>query len=274
VVDSLSHNSGKSRKRTTKGVKMTEPVNQDGELNKQTPVTAEPVSNPTVPAASEEESWWKEASEKHGFKSKEDVYKSWAESNKKISEQGEQLKNFELFQNNVTPVLDIVLGDEEILSKVKAKIEGKVPQETPASVNNQVPPEDTETKKYLTDNIVHSFEDKHGISKLDEATQKEIKAKIGLELKNFTDGKNLNINKLPQQLEKAFTLAVAGDDKLKEIFEAKDDTLGDYGSLPSQSSGVDKDGKIKLTPEQLKVAENMPGGVEAYIKGLTKIQGK
>lgn len=253
---------------------MTEPVNKDGEILNPTPVTAVNDGVPsTAPKTVEEEAWWKEASEKHGFKSKEDVYKSWSESNKKITEQGEQLKNYEDFQKNVVPVIDIVLGDEELLGKVKAKMEGK-PTTQPAPVNNQVPPEDTETKKYLTDNIVHSFEDKHGISKLDEATQKEIKAKIGLELKNFTDGKNLNINRLPQQLEKAFTLAVAGDDKLKEIFESKDDTLGDYGSLPSQSSGVDKDGKVKLTPEQLKVAENMPGGVEAYEKGLKKIQGK
>ena len=253
---------------------MTEPVKQDGELIQQTPVTAVNDGVPsTTPKTVEEKAWWREAQEKHGFKSEEDVYKSWSESNKKITEQGEQLRNYEDFQKNITPVMDIVLSDEELLGKVKAKMEGK-PTPQPASVNNQVPPEDTETKKYLTDNIVHSFEDKHGISKLDEATQKEIKAKIGLELKNFTDGKNLNINRLPQQLEKAFTLAVAGDDKLKEIFESKDDTLGDYGSLPSQSSGVDKDGKVKLTPEQLKVAENMPGGVEAYIKGLTKIQAK
>lgn len=254
---------------------MTEPVNKDGEILNPTPVTAVNDGVPsTTPKTVEEKAWWKEAQEKHGFKSEEDVYKSWSESNKKITEQGEQLKSYEDFQKNIVPFIDIVLQDEEMLGKVKAKLEGKVPQVTPASVNNQVPPEDTETKKYLTDNIVHSFEEKHGISKLDEATQKDIKAKIGLELKNFTDGKNLNINKLPQQLEKAFTLAVAGDDKLKAIFESKDDTLGDYGSLPSQSSGVDKDGKVKLTPEQLKVAENMPGGVEAYIKGLTKIQAK
>jgi len=253
---------------------MTEPVNQDGQPvvvnnnNGQPPVTALPAS---------EEAWWKEASEKHGFKSKEDVYKSWSESNKKISEQGEQLKNFELFQNNVVPVLDVVLGDEEILGKVKAKMENpnNVPQK-PASVNNQpvTPPEDTETKKYLTDNIVHSFEQSHGIDKLDVETQKEIKAKIGLELSKFTTGKDTKVNLLAGQLEDAYALAIAKDPKLASIFAPKDDAMSDYGSMPSQSSGIDKEGNIRLTPEQEKVAQNMPGGREAYIKGLKKTLGK
>jgi len=251
---------------------MTEPVKSDetavnADINGQVPVTA----TPTV----EEESWWKEASEKHGFKSKEDVYKSWSEANSKISAQGEELKNFKIFQDNVVPVLDVVLQDEEILGKVKARMEGKTPEQ-PASVNNQkeVPPEDTDTKKYLIDNIVHSFEDSHGISKLDEETQKEVKAKVGKELQKFTTGKGTQVNLLPKQLEDAFNLALSNDDKLKEIFAPKEEALGDYGSLPSQSSGLDKDGNIKLTPEQEKVAERMPGGREAYINGLKKMQGK
>lgn len=252
---------------------MTEPVNQDGASiivndNGQAPVTAPPA---------DEESWWKEASEKHGFKSKEDVYKSWSEANSKISSQGEELKNFKIFQENVVPVLDVVLQDEEILGKVKAKMEGgNVPPLKPATQidNSKVPTEDTDTKKYLTDNAVHSFESQHGIDKLDEATQKELKAKIGVELQKFTNGKDLKVSQLPAQLEDAFALAIAKDSKLASIFAPKEDVLSDYGSMPSQSSGLDKDGNIKLTPEQEKVAANMPGGREAYIKGLKKTQGK
>jgi len=260
---------------------MTEPVNKDGtpivNNDGQAPVTD---ANVVIPGDTtrtlNEEPWWKEASEKHGFKSKEDVYKSWSESNRKISEQGEQLKNFELFQNNVVPVLDIVLQDEEILGKVKAKMENpnSIPAK-PVSVDNpKVPTEDTDTKKYLIDNVVHSFESQHGIDKLDEDTQKDIKTKIGIELKKFTSGTDTKVNLLPGQLEDAFALAVAKDPKLANIFAPKDDTLGDYGSLPSQSSGIDKDGNVKLTPEQEKVAEKMPGGREAYIKGLKKLSGK
>lgn len=259
---------------------MTEPVNQDGAPvnNGQNPVAADNGGVPgTNPKSVEEETWWKEASEKHGFKSKEDVYKSWSESNKKISEQGEELKNFKIFQENVVPVLDIVLQDEEILGKVKAKMEN--PNNIPAKpatqqIENKVPTEDADTKKYLIETTVTGFEQGHGIDKLDPETQKEVKAKIGVELSKFTSGKDVKVSVLKNQLEDAFALAVSKDPNLQKIFSAKEDILNDYGSMPSQSSGVDKDGNIILTPEQEKVAANMPGGRDAYIKGLKKTQGK
>jgi len=247
---------------------MTEPVKLDTE-----PVAGQPVVT-AAPDAAQEEAWWKEASTKHGFKSKEDVYKSWSEAQKKISEDGEKLKNFQIFQDNVVPVLDVVLQDEEILGKVKAKMENPNTPPKPVSVNNPVPTEDTDIKKYLIDHAVHSFEESHGISKLDAETQKEVKAKIGMELKKFTNGADTKVSALKSQLEDAFALAVAKDEKLREIFTPKDDSLGDYGSMPSQSSGIDKDGNIKLSPEQEKVADRMPGGREAYIKGLKKLQEK
>jgi len=256
---------------TQKETKMTEPVKTDVDPvinNGQPPVTAAPAT---------EEAWWKEASEKHGFKSKEDVYKSWDEANRKISEQGEELKNFKIFQENVVPVLDIVLKDEEILKQVKGRMENPDGiSKNPAPINNQpvTPPEDTDTKKYLVDDAVHSFESMHGIDKLDEETQKDVKARIGIELQKFTTGKDTKVSLLKGQLEDAFALAVAKDEKLQKIFASKEDSLEGYGSLPSQSSAVDKDGNIKLTPEQEKVAERMPGGREAYIKGLKKIQEK
>lgn len=252
---------------------MTEPVNQDGtpiiiQENGKAPVTA-------VPAT--EEAWWTEASEKHGFKSKEDVYKSWSEANTKISSQGEELKNFKIFQDNVVPVLDVVLQDEEILGKVKAKMENpnSIPAKPVPQIDNpKVPTEDADTKKYLIDNVVHSFETSHGIDKLDEETQKEIKAKVGIELKKFTSGQETKVNLLGGQLEDAYALAIAKDPKLASIFAPKEDAMSDYGSMPSQASGLDKEGNIRLTPEQEKVAQNMPGGREAYIKGIKKIQAK
>lgn len=255
---------------------MTDSVNTDGASvinNGQAPVAA---ANQTPPSGVgnpvQEEAWWKEASEKHGFKSKEDVYRSWSEANQKITSQGEELKNFKIFQENAVPVLDIVLGDDEILNKVKGKMDpNSVKPE--ASIKKEVPTEDTDTKKYLFDDVVNSFESNHGIDKLDVETQKEVKARIGMELQKFTSGKEAKVSLLKGQLEDAFALAIAKDERLGKIFAPKTDALGDYGSLPSQSSGLDKDGNIKLTPEQEKVAERMPGGREAYIKGLKKIRG-
>lgn len=232
----------------------------------------------TVPGtAPAEEAWWKEASEKHGFKSKEDVYKSWSESTKKISDQGEELKNFKIFQEQVVPVLDIVLKDEEILKQVRGKMDpdSVIPPKSPAIDNSEKPSAgEHETKQFLISNIASSFETAHGIDKMDPDTQKEIKAKIGLELSKFTSKENMNLNSLPSQFEDAFALALAKDEKLRSIFTPKNDVLGDYGSMPSQPSAVDKDGNVRLTPEQEKVAQNMPGGREAYVNGLKKIQAK
>lgn len=251
---------------------MTDSTNADG-----TPIIVADGQTPVVPAPDAEEVWWKEASEKHGFKSKEDVYKSWTEANKKISDDGEKLKLAQTFQDNVVPVLDVVLKDPEILKQVKAKMENPdaaLPI-TPAPIDNSktTPPVDTDTKKYLLDDAVASFEKSHGIDKLDAETQKEVKAKIGIEFRKFTNGE-VKVSLVKDQLQDAFKLAVANDENLQKIFAPKDDSLGDYGSMPSQASGLDKDGNIKLTPEEEKVAERMPGGRDAYIKGKKKILGK
>jgi len=255
---------------------MTDGFNADG-----TPIIENNGGQPPVinaPSAAEDETWWKEASEKHGFKSKEDVYKSWTEANKKISEDGEKLKNFQIFQDNVVPVLDVVLKDEEILKQVKGKMEDPskivpIKKEDPAPLKT-TPTEDPDTKKYLIDTTVASFEQSHGIDKLDPETQKEVKAKIGIEFRKFASEGGMKVSLLNGQLEDAFALAVAKDDKLKSLFTDKEESLEGYGSMPSQPSAIDKDGNIRLTPEQEKVAERMPGGREAYIKGIKKIQGK
>lgn len=262
---------------------MTDGFNADGTpiIDGQHPVDPAKVTPPSgVTPAADDDAWFAEASSKHGFKTKEDVYKSWTEANKKISEDGEKLKNFQIFQDNVVPVLDIVLKDEELLKQVKGKMEDpskivpvKVKDQDPAPLK-PTPTEDPDTKKYLIDTTVASFETSHGIDKLDPETQKEVKAKIGIEFRKFASEGGMKVSLLNGQLEDAFALAVAKDDKLKSLFENKEDSLEGYGSMPSQPSAIDKDGNVRLTPEQEEVAERMPGGREAYIKGIKKIQGK
>ena len=254
---------------------MTDKAPEDGK-----PIINDNKANPdaTVPntGSTEEEVWWKEASEKHGFKTKEDVYKSWAESNTKISKQGEEIKNYKVFQNSVSPIIDVILADEDMKNKVRGRLEN--PNETLPKASEkdikktETTVEDVDTKKYVIDDIVNRFEIKHGINKLDEDTKKEIKAKVGMELKKFASPDSLKASVLPSQLEDAFALALAKNTKLKETFDSNDD-INDYGSMPSQSSGKAKDGTITLTPEQEKVAEHMPGGRDAYIEGLKAIQG-
>jgi len=251
---------------------MTEPVKQD-----ETPVIVNNGQAPVTAPPADEEAWWTEAQKDKGFKSKEEVWKSYKESERKISEDGEKLKLAQTFQDNVVPFLDVVIRDPEIMKQVKAKMENPdaVLPTTPAPVDNSktTPPVDTDTKKYLLDDAVASFEKSHGIDKLDAETQKEVKAKIGIEFRKFTNGE-VKVSLVKDQLQDAFKLAVANDENLQKIFAPKDDSLGDYGSMPSQASGLDKDGNIKLTPEEEKVAERMPGGRDAYIKGKKKILGK
>jgi hypothetical protein len=261
---------------------MTERSNKDRELimfraDEQPPV--DPVI-PVPPAKTEdpanEEAWWKEAAEKHGFKSKEDLWKSYQASERKISEDGEKLKNFQIFQDNVVPVLDVVLKDEDILKRVKGKMENPTqdpPKDPALDPLKKVNTDDADIKKSLIDDTVARFESSHGIDKLDPETQKEVKAKIGIEFKKFASDGNIKVSEVKGQLEDAFALAVAKDDKLKTIFNPKEDTPDGYGSMPSQSSGIGKDGNIILTPAEEKVAQNMPGGRESYIEGKKKVLG-
>ena len=214
----------------------------------------------------EDASWWDKAQKEHGFKSQDAVYESWKESSKKISEQGEKLTEAEKFQKDVAPILVALNEDPDLRDKWIAKLQNKTLADPK---KDTTPVADRETRSFLEGQVVSKFEESHGISNLDEETQKDIRKEIGKYLS--PSGK---LTSLPDEMENALIIAMAKNDKVKNaLSNKKEETtpLTDYGALPSMSSGVLPSGEIKLTEAQEKVAKNMPGGRDAYIEGLKKI---
>jgi len=264
---------------------MADETPRDEELQRQGEQTSEETSSSNTSQEEKEEQqrlqdWWKEAQER-GFKKEEDVWKSYREAEKKITEMGEELKTYRKFEQDVAPVLEAIWGDEELLNKVKAKLSGQNPVqnlENKESGNKKEggPAVDPEARKVLAQKIIEEFEREKGIVSLDEESKKEIRRKIGREMAKWVDDpKNIPLDRLPALLEDAFIVAANKDDSLKkmlsEISDRQEKT--DRAAMPSTSSAGSSEGEIQLTPEQRKVAERMPGGVEAYIRGLKKLKG-
>jgi len=255
---------------------MTDTAPKDGtpstEVTKETTVEGkspgtETTKNPNDFSPSEDNSWWEEAKKESGFKTPSAVYESWKNSTKKINDQETKLREAEKFQTDVAPVLVALNEDPELRDRLIAKLSGK----SPGTQKDTQPTEDKETRGFLEGQVVSSFEEKHGINKLDEETQKDLRKEIGKYLS--PSGK---LGTLSDEMENALIIAMAKNEKVKNALSNKEKTespLTDYGALSSMGSSILPNGEVHLTPAQEKVASNMPGGRETYIEGLKKISG-
>lgn len=236
----------------------------------------------------EGDDWWAKAQER-GFKSKEDLWKSYREAEKKISQMGEEVKKSKYFQEQVTPVLEAVWKDDVILNRLRSQADfgasdGGQPQSTDnqnqppkQTQRSQQPSVDPEARTALFAQTIQQFEASKGLDNLDEQSQQDVRAKIGKQAAKWVgDLRNVPPSQLPSLLEDAYDVLTKRDESLKKMTSAtSSDNSQEAGAMPSASSGSgsEKEGDVKLTPEQRKVAERM-GGIEAYKKGLKKLLGK
>lgn len=236
----------------------------------------------------EKDEWWAKAQER-GFKSKEDLWKSYREAEKKISQMGEEVKKSKYFQEQVTPVLEAVWKDDVILNRIRSQAgfgasdgeqsqsndnQNQPPRQTQRS---QQPSVDPEARTALFAQTVQKFESDKGLDNLDEETQQDVRAKLGKQAAKWVgDLRNVPPSQLSSLLEDAYDVLKTRDESLKKMTSDASSNKGqDVGAMPSASSGSgsEKDGDVKLSPEQIKVAERM-GGIEVYKKGLKKLMGK
>ena len=223
--------------------------------------------------------WWKEA-QGRGFKTESDVWKSYREAEKKISQMGEELQTYKKFEQQVSPVLEAIWNDEGMLNQLKKSLGV---QENPGqNIENKqessnAPVVDKEARSFLMQKVIDDFEEKKGISSLDEQTRKEIRSKIGAEAGKWVgDLRKVPLDKFPTLLDDAFTVISQKDESVKKLLSdiSSSQENANRAAMPSTSSvGSGNEGQITLTPEQRKVADKMPGGAEAYIRGLKKLQG-
>ncbi len=221
-------------------------------------------------------SWWAEA-QKRGFRSQDDVWKSYTEAERKISEQGEALANARRLEEQVTPVLEAIWSDPELLKQLKTRLDGKNPPEETSSKGSNPPASqslaDEQARSILRLQAIEKFETSRGIDKLDSETAKEIKGKLGAKLAQW--GMSIDkvpIEALPSVLDDAFIALSGKDEGIKKLVSNVGIRSSGAGEFPSTSSVGGGEEEIVLTPEQRKVAEHTPGGIDAYIKSLKKIR--
>ncbi len=235
--------------------------------------TSEPQTPPAVePNAGEGADEWFGEAKQRGFKEPKAVWDSYKESEKKISLQGEELKKYREFQEQVEPILSTIWEDEELRTAVQSKVSGK-PAVAPSKKREEAapPPVDSEARNVLQNSIMSDFEKEVGIDKLDDDSKKQIRGMIGKEMTRWVKEGQLPIQGLDGIVRDAFTLAKAKNGQLSKMLTPQAEADED-GIFPSSSSGsISPQGEVRLTPEQEKVASRMPGGRDAYVKGLRKL---
>jgi len=217
--------------------------------------------------------WFNEA-QGRGFKDKASVWNSYKEAEQKITTQGEELKRFREFEQDVAPILDIIYKDEELREKIKAKASGEPVTTQNIKKDDKVvnqPPVDRSARAVLQNQIVSAFEDATGISKLDDDSKKQVRQSIGQAMKRWVKpGEELPIENLREIFDDALIIAKNKDSKLNKMLSDIAEGNQD-GAFSSMSSGGSRQDDVRLTPEQEKVASRMPGGIEKYKAGLKKL---
>lgn len=256
---------------------MADEPKKDAELEEEKP-TAGTQSSPDDTSKQEKDEtkdWWNEAQER-GFKEQDAVWKSYRESERKITEQAEQLKTAQKFEAEVAPILNAIWEDEELLNAVRGKMTGEKPDKPVKKEGDKeqpTPQHDAEARAVLQTQILSSFEESKGIDKLDEESRKQVRAIIGQELvKWLPNQREVPLNRFKDLLEDAFIIAEKKNEKIASLVKTSSQS-SDEGAFPSATSGgsTSKD-KIVLTADQKKVASRMGLSEEDYAEGLKKLQ--
>jgi len=253
---------------------MADEPTKDGAVTPATTATPGSQVTPQATGGQETDEWFAEAQKEKGWKTKGEVWTSYKEAERKISEQGTELGKYKEFAETAGPIFDIIQNDPELLEKIRSKASGGT--ETPSTFKKEdketpTPPIDSSARSVLKIQIVNQFEIDTGISKLDDESKKAVRNSIGKSMTRWVKpGEELPIENLREIFDDALILAKNKDSKLKTMLDGVADS-GNDGAFSSMPSGGSRTDDIRLTPEQEKVASHMPGGVEKYKAGLKKL---
>ena len=196
-------------------------------------------------------------------------------------------KDLQTTYNKRDKEVSTLKSDSENYQKLKTFIEGdaetyefiskKLTQPSKPSDNGQAT---DSTRKTLGQTIIRDFEERYGLSGLDQEKANNIRKSITSELADKYSPENreshildfVPIEKLENDLEKAYRYATLDDvderARLKALAEARQNREGTLGSLPSSSGSGNQ---TPLTPEQREAAKNTKVSEEAYAKQLQAI---
>jgi hypothetical protein len=203
------------------------------------------------------------------YKNEDDLVTAYKDLEKKLGEQGEEVRQSREFAAVVQPLLDAVREDPALFKILDEKLRSKETPSTPnADTKNNNTTQD-EVRGTLIDTTIAQFESKYGINKLSADERKTLREKIANEVFEIT-GKTINevdLRRLGNVLDKAFVLAnkdnLVDKSKLDALISAQE---GSEGEIPSLSSSPSKKDEA-LAPEEAKTAEKLGLTREQYLEG-------
>lgn len=202
------------------------------------------------------------------FKSAEDLAKAYRELEKKLGEQGEEIKNSRQFAALVQPLLEEIKNDPQLFSELDSRLQRKTQfPDTKSQPKDKESKTQDETRNVLLDMQISRFEEKFGISKMDPEARAELRSKIGNKVLELT-GKPFNsvdLQKLPKVLENAYAL-VKGKVADKSSPDVRSAEAGDEGGIPSVPSSTGKTEET-LSPEAAEIAEKLGLTRKQYLEG-------
>ena len=207
------------------------------------------------------------------FKSPEDLVKAYGELEKKLGEQGDEIRQSREFATVVQPLLEVVKNDPELFKQNDAKLRNEpTSDESDTKKEDKTTVQDVEVRGSLVDMAIAKFEQEHGIDKLSAEERKSIRQKIGDEVYDLTGRKidEVDLRRLSPILDKAYILAnkdnLVDKSKLEALVSANGEKEGAIPGVPSSSEKTE----TQLSPDEAKVAEKFGLTREEYISGKSK----
>jgi hypothetical protein len=202
------------------------------------------------------------------YKTQDELVEAYEKAEKKLGEQGDELRQGREFAQVVQPLLDEIRSDPELFKQLDEKLRSKG-QPTDSAKDETKGDEKTttqdESRQAVSDLILAKFEEKHGIDKLSADERRTLRNKIGDVIHELT-GKTFNgvdLRRLDGVLENAYILAnkdsLIDKSKLEALSPAREVDEAGIPSVPSSpgkaetvltSEEADIAGKIGLTREQ------------------------
>lgn len=204
------------------------------------------------------------------FKDVDNLVAAYKDLEKKLGEQGEDIRQSREFAAVVQPLLDVIREDPELFKSIDTKLKSKGEPSTPNAETKDKKDNTSqdEIRNFAVDTAIAQFEAKYGLDKLSTEERKSIREKIGNEVYELT-GKTISevdLRRLGKVLDKAYVLANKDNLVDKSKLEALVSAQGTEGGIPSLPSSSEKK-EATLAPEEARVAEKLGLTREQYLKG-------
>ena len=217
--------------------------------------------------------------EKFKGKSAAEIAKAHIELEKKLGEQSNEVNQSRQNLAQWEALGKVIQGNPALEQLIKEEIQ-KISDPDSKKETKQTTRDDTRIA--VEKQVVKDFESELGIDKLDGDNKLNLQKKIGKELEEMLDpeGKlqaseliqKISLDKLPSLLRKAYKLATADDERerarIRGLVQARENRDAEFGTIPSFSST--SNGKVQLSPDELKVAKRFNMTPEEYVKNRDK----